>query len=237
MKPLPLCSLTVLWFLKATVAFIRTTPCFQHFTNRKIHSAGRENRMRHHVRSHSSKQSWILEWHPLLAPQPSIGENLLPSGIQGWGRGRGRGRQRNGECIAPLPLSLGHLIHLTSFTRVLTQFLLWRKMLASSEPPVPWRCYLAALENFQHRGQLPPSSLWPTLWTGILPNPFLEGAPVVVGLGEGRVGYHSVFLGQLWPVTGPATTVRIPPKSRFLFSSRLKTPKNRSQHRWWGGEC
>ena len=117
----------------------------------------------------------------------------------GVGEGEGRGRQRNGECIAPLPLSLGHLIHLTSFTRVLTQFLLWRKMLASSEPPVPWRCYLAALENFQHRGQLPPSSLWPTLRTGILPNPFLEGAPVGVGLGEGRwviILCFSVNFGQ-----------------------------------------
>ena len=59
-------------------------------------------------------------------------------------------------------------------------------MLASSEPPVPRRCYLAALQNFQHRGQLPPSCLWHILRTGILPNPFLEGALVGVGVGEGR---------------------------------------------------
>ena len=67
------------------------------------------------------------------------------------------------------------------------------------------------------------------------PEPLPGGGSGRSGVGRGEVGYHSVFLGQLWPVTGPATTVRIPPKSRFLFSSRLKSSKNRSQHRWWGG--
>lgn len=68
-------------------------------------------------------------------------------------------------------------------------------MLASGEPPVPWQDYLPVSENFQHRGQRPspPSSLWSRLLTGailplgVLPDPFLEGAPVGVG-GGGRGG-------------------------------------------------
>lgn len=138
------------------------------------------------------------------------------------------------STFAPLSRSLDPLDFLYE---VLTQFLLWRKMLASNEPPVPRRCYLAALQNFQHRGQLPLSCLWPTLRTGILPEPLPGGGSGRSGVGGGEVGCHSGFLGQLWPETGPATTVRIPPKSRFLFTSRLKTSKNRSQHRRWGGEC
>ena len=117
-------------------------------------------------------------------------------------------------------------------------------MLASSEPPVPWRCYLGALENFQHRGQRPPRHPACGQLSGLQlscpwhsPEPLPGGGSGRSGVGGGEVGYHSAFLGELWPVTGRATMVRIPPKRRFLFASRLKTHKNRGQHRWWGGEC
>ena len=173
MKPLPLCSLTVLWFLKATVTFIRTTtPTVFPTLNQQEDSQRRQR-----------KQNEAPHWFPFKLAKLDPGVTPDPcSSTQHWGKpaskwspgwGWGVGRQRNGECIAPLPLSLGHLLHF--LYEVLTQFLLWRKNVGKQWTSSPLAVLSRRLGELSapRTAPAPPSCLWPTLGTAaILPLAF-----------------------------------------------------------------
>ena len=105
MKPLPLCSLTVLWFLKATVAFIRTTTLTVFPTLHQQEDSQRRQRKQNEAPHSFPFKLAKLDPRVTPAPCPSTQHWGKPAskGNPGVGVGGGVGKQRNGECIAPLP--------------------------------------------------------------------------------------------------------------------------------------